>query len=312
MSAPLVVTPGDPTGIGPEVVCKALAARPRSAVLVGDARAVREWADRLGVRMDAIGSWDAHAGRVSVLEPGPGTEAVEVRSLRVAVAACLAGRARALVTGPIHKARLAREGFRHPGHTEFLAELCGVEAPVMAFVGGRVRVALVTVHVPLRDVSSRLTPARVGHTIRVADQALRERLGLLSPRIGVCGPNPHASDEGLIGDDEARVIAPAIATAVAAGIDARGPLSTETAFRAAVRGEIDLVVAAYHDQGLGPLKALAAASESDHAVNWTLGLPIVRTSVDHGTAHDIAGRGVADAGSMLAALALAEQLTKGP
>lgn len=309
MSAPLVVTPGDPTGIGPEVTCKALAARPRSAVLVGDARAVGAWAERIGIRVDPIRSWEEHAGRVSVLEPGPGAEPVEVRSLRVAVEACLSGRARALVTGPIHKARLSQQGFPHPGHTEFLAELCGVETPVMAFVGGRVRVALVTVHVPLREVSSRLTPARVGHTIRLADRALRERLGLLSPRIGVCGPNPHAGDDSLFGDDEARVISPAIATARAAGIDARGPMSTETAFRAAVRSEIDLVVAAYHDQGLGPLKALAAASESDHAVNWTLGLPIVRTSVDHGTAHDIAGKGVADAGSMLAALALAEELT---
>lgn len=300
MIPPLVVTPGDPTGIGPEVVCKALRLAPRSAVVVGDAAAVRSWADRLGVRLD---------GEITLLEPPPGDEAVEVRSLRVAVEACLAGRARAIVTGPIHKARLARQGFPYPGHTEFLAALCGVESPVMAFVGGRVRVALVTVHVPLRDVSARLTVPKVLHTIRLADRALRERLALPAPRLAVCGPNPHAGDDGVIGDDEVRVIAPAIAAARGEGIDARGPMSTETAFRAAVRDEVDLVVAAYHDQGLGPLKALAAASESDHAVNWTLGLPIVRTSVDHGTAHDIAGRGVADPGSMLAALALAERLT---
>jgi 4-hydroxythreonine-4-phosphate dehydrogenase len=248
-------------------------------------------------------------GEITLVEPAPGDEPVEVRSLRVAVEACLAGRARAIVTGPIHKARLARQGFPHPGHTEFLAALCGVESPVMAFVGGRVRVALVTVHVPLRDVSARLSVNNVLHTIRLADRALRERLALPAPRLAVCGPNPHAGDEGVIGDDEVRVIAPAIAQARGEGIDARGPMSTETAFRAAVRNEVDLVVAAYHDQGLGPLKALAAASESDHAVNWTLGLPIVRTSVDHGTAHDIAGKGVADPGSMLAALALAERLT---
>lgn len=312
MSAPLVVTPGDPTGIGAEVTAKALRRRFREVVLVGDAAAwAREATDLRWERVDEV---RPVPGAVAVLDPGDAAEPVEVASLRLAVRACLDGRARALVTGPIHKARLARRGFPHPGHTEFLAELCGVERPVMAFVGGRVRVALVTVHLPLREVIGGLTTDGVLHTIRLADRALRERLGLPRPRLAVCGPNPHAGDEGLLGQEDALVVAPAVAAAVAQGIDARGPVSAEAAFRAAVRGDADLVVACYHDQGLAPLKALEWSRPEpgeDRAVNWTLGLPIVRTSVDHGTANDIAGRGVADPGSMLAALALAERLSAG-
>jgi 4-hydroxythreonine-4-phosphate dehydrogenase len=304
-ATPLVVTPGDPAGIGPEVVCKALVAEPRPAVIIGDGEAVRRWAARVGLTLG-----DSAAG-VSLLVPDRRDEPVEIAALRLAVAACLEGRARALVTGPIHKARLAKRGFPHHGHTEFLGLLSGVERPVMAFVGGRVRVALVTVHVPLRDVATRLTTDRVLHTIRAADRALREHLGVARPRLAVCGPNPHAGDQGVLGDEDLRIVAPAVEAARAEGIDATGPVSAEAAFRSALQGRADLVVAAYHDQGLVPLKALAAAGASeDHAVNWTLGLPFVRTSVDHGTADDIAGQGIADPGSMLAAMRLAEQLTR--
>ena len=178
---------------------------------------------------------------------------------------------------------------------------------VMAFVGGQVRVALVTVHLPLREVMAALTTERVVHTVRVAHQALVEQVGLRSPRLLVCGPNPHAGDEGLLGHEDAAVVAPAVAQCQAEGIDAVGPVSAEAAFRACVQGRGDMVVACYHDQGLAPLKALEAASGAG-AVNWTLGLPIVRTSVDHGTADDIAGQGVADPRSMLAALRWAEKL----
>lgn len=318
MTAPLVVTPGDPTGIGPEVVGKALShlgpragKAQRPVVVVGDVAALAPWVDGL-VRVHEVRAVD-HG--IAVYDPGDRDEPVEVASLRIAVRACLDGRARALVTGPINKARLARRGFPHPGHTEFLGELCGVADPVMAFVGGRVRVSLVTVHVPVRRIPEVLTTERVLHTIVRSDEAMRGPLGIRRPRIAVCGLNPHAGDEGLLGTEDRDVVAPAVAAAVALGIDARGPVSAETAFRSAVRDEVDWVVAAYHDQGLAPLKALEAAVRTgavgeDRAVNWTLGLPIVRVSVEHGTAYDIAGKGIADEGSLVAALRFADLLTQ--
>jgi len=291
---PLCITPGDPTGIGPEVVAKALAERGDAGVVVLGHRSCGAWLDRLGVE---VARW----------EPPTEDEPAEIAAIREAVQRCLDGRASALVTGPIHKGRLARQGFRYPGHTDFLGELCGVERPVMAFVEGRVRVALVTVHVPLRRVADELTSDRVAHTIREAHRALTGQLVLQAPRLLVCGLNPHAGDDGLLGDEDAAVVAPAVEQCRGEGIDARGPMSAEAAFRACVQGRGDLVVACYHDQGLAPLKALEAASGAG-AVNWTLGLPIIRTSVDHGTADDIAGEGIADHRSMLAAIRFAERL----
>jgi 4-hydroxythreonine-4-phosphate dehydrogenase len=307
--SPLVVTPGDRLGIGPEVAAAGLAAEDVGpVVVVGSAEAFAPWAARAGLRTVPVDRVRAVPDAVAVLDPGDDGEPVEIASLRLAVEACRSGAAAGLVTGPIHKARMARRGFRHPGHTEFLGELCGVERPVMAFVGGRVRVALCTVHVPLRRVAEVLTTDLVAHTIRAVVAAHAR-----APRIAVCGPNPHAGDEGLLGDEDARVVAPAVVAARAAGVDARGPMSAEAAFRAAVRGEVDWVVAAYHDQGLAPLKALEWASvepgAANRSVNWTLGLPILRMGVDHGTADDIAGKGVADAGGMRAALRLARATT---
>jgi 4-hydroxythreonine-4-phosphate dehydrogenase len=309
---PIVITPGDPAGVGPEVVGKALARWSGPVVVVGDAAALARWCDRLVPVSEVAAAPDG----VAVLDPGDEGAPVEAASIALAVRACLDGRARALVTGPIHKAKLARRGFAHPGHTEFVAELCGVRDPVMAFVGGQVRVSLVTVHLPLREVAAHLTEARVLHTIRRSAEALRDPLGLSRGRILVCGLNPHAGDEGLLGTEDRDVVAPAVERAVAEGIAAEGPVSAEAAFRAAVLGEADWVVAAYHDQGLAPLKALewsrhreaGPGSGEDRSVNWTLGLPIVRVGVDHGTAYDIAGRGIADPGSLLAALRLAERL----
>ena len=305
----LLLTPGDPRGIGPEVAVKAVADWPGQVALVGDEAAIGEWADRVGLRWFASSDL-AEGDGVPVIEP-PGDEPVEVRALRFAVTQCLEGRAAGLVTGPIHKARLAARGFPHPGHTGFLGELCGVRRPVMAFVGGQVRVALVTVHVPLAEVSARLSTELVLHTIDQAGRACVEQLGLPNPRLTVCGPNPHAGDDGLLGTEDLEIVSPAVQQAQQRW-DARGPVSAENAFRAAVLGQTDLVVAMYHDQGLAPLKALEwARSDPDaRAVNWTLGLPIVRTSVDHGTADDIAGRGVADPASMRAALRFAHDLTE--
>ena len=313
IAQPLIVTPGDPDGIGPEVVGKALRRWAGPVVVVGDRAALDRWCDRL-VAVDRVEA--AGTDRVAVLDPGDVERPVEVASIAIAVDAVRRGLGRAVVTGPIHKAKLARRGFAHPGHTEFIAALCDVAAPVMAFVGGAVRVSLVTVHVPLRAVAGLLTVERFLHTIRLSARALAGPLGLPDGRIAVCGPNPHAGDQGLLGREDAEIVAPAVARANAEGIAAVGPWSAEAAFRAAVRGEVDWVVAAYHDQGLAPLKALewsraldpAAAAGADRAVNWTLGLPIVRVGVDHGTAYDIAGKDVADPGSTLAALALADRL----
>ncbi len=309
---PLVITPGDRLGIGPEVTAEALLEWHTSVIVIGDAHAFGRAADAVGL------AWHLGGGvGIMVIDPGDELEPVEVAAVRAAVEICRSGRGRALVTGPIHKARLAARGFPYPGHTDFLGHLCGVENPVMAFVGGAVRVALVTVHLPLREVADAVTTERVLHTIRTADGALRGQLGLSTPRLAVCGLNPHAGDGGLLGHEDASVIAPAVAAAHAIGIEARGPVSSESAFRMAVAGTVDLVVAMYHDQGLAPLKSLDVR-RGPHAgtdgppvsssVNWTLGLPIVRTSVDHGTADDIAGQGLADPSSMRAALALAHQL----
>lgn len=285
--APLLITPGDPAGIGPEVAVKAVRALGLEQVLlVGEVSAIRRW-----------------DSQIPAMQP-PAGEPVEVAALRWCVQACQSGRGRALVTGPIHKARLAAQGFHHAGHTGFLGELCGVE-PVMGFVGGQLRVALATVHVPLAQVARTLTRQRVLHTLLTADRALREQLGLRQPRLLVCGLNPHAGDGGLLGREEIELIGPACQDARELGVQASDPVSAEAAFRRMLEGQADLVVAMYHDQGLAPLKLV----DFGRSVNWTMGLPIVRTSVDHGTADDIAGQGVADSSSMQAAIELALQLS---
>ncbi|MDP2309356.1 MAG: 4-hydroxythreonine-4-phosphate dehydrogenase PdxA [Pseudomonadota bacterium] len=295
-----MLTPGDPAGIGPEVAIRALRATGADAVLLGDIDALRKHAPDLVLVRDI----EPGAGLRALILPRS-SEPIEIVAIRAAVDACRDGRARAMVTGPIHKARLAARGFSHPGHTEFLGELCGVNEPVMAFVGGAVRVSLVTVHLPLREVPAAVTRAKVLHTLRTSDRALREHLGFARPRLAVCGLNPHAGDAGLLGREEIDIIGPACADARAEGLDVWGPISAETAFFEVDRS--DMVVAMYHDQGLAPLKRL----DFGRSVNWTLGLPIVRTSVDHGTADALVGTGKASSASMEAAIQLAIQLTSG-
>jgi 4-hydroxythreonine-4-phosphate dehydrogenase len=304
VAAPLLVTPGDPKGVGPEVAVKAALDHTGPLVLVGDGPAIRAEAARHGLALFEVRHLDEACAGCALLEPPPGDEPVEVRALRLAVRACLDGEARGLVTGPIHKARLAARGFPYPGHTDFLGALCGVERPVMAFVGRRLRVVLATVHCPLKEVAGALTVAGLRHVMRTAHAALRADLGIAAPVLAVCGLNPHAGDAGLLGREEIEIIGPACEALRAEGLDIRGPYSAEAAARDTAAGRADLLVAMYHDQGLVPLKVL----DFGHAVNWTLGLPIVRTSVDHGTADDIAGRGTADPGSMIAAIALAERV----
>ena len=288
---PLVLTPGCPLGIGPEVASRALAEVDVGPVLVlGDIEGFRA-------------SGGVESRRVTMREPALSRPAVEWAALEEAVGLCLRGEARGLVTGPIHKARLAARGFAFHGHTDFLGALAGVDAPVMAFVGGGFRVALVTVHEPLARVPGLVTTERVLATLRVVQRDMRAFLGIASPRLAVCGLNPHAGEGGLLGREEIEQIGPAVVAARAEGIDARGPVSAEEAFMHPETS--DLVLAMYHDQGLVALKRV----DFGRTVNWTMGLPFVRTSVDHGTADALVGTGLARADSMVAALRLAHQLS---
>jgi 4-hydroxythreonine-4-phosphate dehydrogenase len=304
MTPPLLITPGDPRGVGAEVAVKAARRLGLDAVLIGDLPELLRVAPDLRV----VSRLEEGAGGLRALDPlaslGEG-EPVEIAALRLAVSACLEGRGRALVTGPIHKARLAARGFQHPGHTTFLGELCGVADPVMAFVGGALRVSLVTVHLPIKRVAQAITKPLVLRTLRVSSAELSDRLGIAQPRLLVCGLNPHAGDGGLLGREELDIIGPAIAAARAEGLTVEGPVSAEAAFRWMLDGRADMVVAMYHDQGLAPLKLI----DFGRSVNWTLGLPIVRTSVDHGTADDLYGQDRADPASMEAAVQLALSLT---
>lgn len=294
---PLLITAGDPAGIGPEVAVKAAIHLKRPAILVGDVTALRHWSSNLPV-LRAIGPVD----RLSILEP-PAGEPVEVAAIRLSAQACLDGTARAMVTGPIHKGRLAAQGFAYSGHTDFLGAICGVD-PMMAFVGEGLRVGLVTTHIPLSRVPGAVTAERVKRCLLLCEQGLRD-LGLSRHRIAVAGVNPHAGEEGLLGSEEIDVVKPVCDALIREGLDLVGPMAAEIAFTQLRRGEVDMLLAMYHDQGLAPLKIVAFG----RLVNWSLGLPIIRTSVDHGTADDIAGQGVADPASMVAAIQLAVRLS---
>ena len=281
----VAITVGDPAGIGPEIAAAA-AADPR----VREVCEPRIYAHPPGVRV-TMGEVSAEAGRAAY--------DVIVRAVEDA----RAGRVEALATAPISKLAFAKARLPWKGHTELLAHLCGVDRVAMMFHAPRLAVVLATVHVPLADVPRLLTPERVGDILRLTHASM-PRFGVSAPRIALAGLNPHAGEAGLLGTEDETVLAPAVAEARAGGMNVTGPLPADTVFVRAVRGEFDVVVACYHDQGLIPIKLLAFGE----AVNVTLGLPIVWTSVDHGTAFDIAGRGVADAGSLVHAVRLAARL----
>jgi 4-hydroxythreonine-4-phosphate dehydrogenase len=255
---------------------------------------------------------------VGVVETGPADEAplgrVSAAAGRAAAQAvlaaardALAGRVEALVTAPLNKASLQAAGYPWPGHTELLAQAAGVSDVAMMFVGGGLRVALVTIHRSLRSVPEALDEAEVERVVRLVSREL-PRLGAPSRRVALCGLNPHAGEGGLFGREELEILAPAVARLRAEGVDVSGPLPADSVFVRARRGEFDAVVANYHDQGLIPVKLAAFG----HAVNVTLGLPFVRTSVDHGTGFDIVERGGADHTSLLEAMRLATQLARRP
>jgi 4-hydroxythreonine-4-phosphate dehydrogenase len=284
MSKPRVaITAGDPSGIGPEIAAKAAADPDVLAVcepiVYGSEAAV------------AMGEVSAVAGRAAY------------DTIVRAVEAARRGDVDAIATAPVNKLAFAKAGLPWKGHTDLLAHLCGTSRVAMMFHAPQLKVVLITVHVPLREVAALITPALVEQTIALTSAAL-PRFGLAAPRLALAGLNPHAGEAGVLGDEDERVLAPAVAAARARGVNISGPFPADTVFVRASRGEFDCVLACYHDQGLIPVKLLAFG----RAVNVTIGLPIIRTSVDHGTAFDIAGRGVADAGSMIEAVRLAAEL----
>jgi 4-hydroxythreonine-4-phosphate dehydrogenase len=322
----IAITLGDPAGIGPEVALKALAegaVRGLAHVAVFGPPAER-WAELAGEQPAFLtgsktqGAWDGSLKGVELVQveaaldglaPGGPSKAsgkASIRYVLAAVEAAKRGWIDAIVTGPISKEAIALAGHPWPGHTELLAEEFGASEVAMMFAGGPFRVVLVTIHVALAEAIRSITLERIVTVCRLGSEAVRRWFGVEVPRLGVCGLNPHAGEAGRFGHEEREIIGPAIEAANAADLCAFGPLPPDTAFRQAMQGKFDLVVAMYHDQGLIPIKT-AAFEES---VNVTLGLPIVRTSVDHGTAYDIAGRGVADPCNMRAALRLAVEMVR--
>jgi len=288
----IAITVGDPSGIGPEIALKA-SADPR-------VRAICEPVLYGPATSDALAPFTP--GRVSA---DAGRTAYE--AIRAAVADAQAGRVAAIATGPVSKEAFAAAGLPWKGHTDLLAHLCGVRDVAMLFHSPTLRVVLATVHVPLRDVPDLLTRERLETTIALTAREL-PRFGCPRPRLAVAGLNPHAGEHGVMGREDDEVLAPAIEACARRGIDVQGPFPADTVFLRAVRGEFDAVVACYHDQGLVPVKLVAFGA----SVNVTLGLPIVRTSVDHGTAFDIAGRGIARHGSLVEAVVLAVKLSQAP
>ena len=320
------ITIGDPAGIGPEIVLKAAAEADLCAlcdlVIVGDMTELGRQAQAMSLSCDypLVNLTDLEGSDLpspsvfdtdNCLEPvtWAATSAASGRAaaefIETATELCLKGRLDAIVTAPINKESLRLAGSPYPGHTEMLTALCGASQSLMCFFAGELRVILLTIHVSLADAIKAITRQRVESALVLADRELR-RFGITSPRIAVAGLNPHASENGQFGNEEALEMEPAIRECEAAGLNVAGPFPADTLFLRAAQGEFDAAVACYHDQGLIAVKCLAFG----RAVNVTLGLPIIRTSVDHGTAFDIAGRGVADHASMVEAIKLAARLVQ--
>jgi 4-hydroxythreonine-4-phosphate dehydrogenase len=325
----IAITLGDPAGIGPEVALKSLVSSPSSAqriFLIASASFYRPLAKRLGINLlfrdvenlnDASGrpergtvyccGSDHFGGRLKRGYPDKWSTALAVHSIEKAARLAMNGQVDAIVTPPINKASLKKAGFKMPGHTEYLAALSRARRYEMMLVGGPLRVVLVTRHVALKDVSARLTAKMVEDAIGLTHWELERSFGIKKPRLAVCGLNPHAGDEGYIGREEIKIIGPAVKRAqrkIKSTIT--GPLSPDVIFYQAYSGKYDAVICMYHDQGQIPLKMISRG----HGVNVTLGLPFVRTSPDHGTGYDIAGKFIADPSSMKEALALAVTLCR--
>ena len=322
MMLPLALTMGEPAGIGGEIALKAWLWR-RDGVppfyVIDDPSRLAALARRLDWSVPVCTVAAPHqvpamfaeglpvlpvggAPRAKPGRPEPADAPLVIRAIDAAVTDVRSGRAAALVTNPINKDALYRAGFRHPGHTEYLAELAGTGArAVMMLASPQLRVVPVTIHLALRQAIEQLSAAAIIHAGQVTHQALIRDFGIAAPVLAIAGVNPHAGEAGALGREEIEIVAPAIAALRAAGIAAQGPLAADTMFHAEARRGYDAALCMYHDQALIPIKTL----DFDGAVNVTLGLPFIRTSPDHGTAFDIAGRGVARPDSLIAALKLA-------
>jgi 4-hydroxythreonine-4-phosphate dehydrogenase len=311
VAGPVLLTCGDPSGIGPEIAVKAWAAGERF-VWIGDPRHLPP-----GTAWRAVAEGEAPGeGALAVLQqdfaahalpgqPDPANAAGVISAIERAVRLVMSGKASAICTAPIHKKALKDgAGFAFPGHTEFLAHLAGVERVVMMLACPELRVVPATIHIALSEVPRALTPALLEEVIRITHAGLIRDFGIVQPRLAVAGLNPHAGEGGAMGREEVEWIAPLVARMAAEGMAVRGPMSADTMFHAAAREGFDAAVCMYHDQALIPIKTIDFAG----GVNVTLGLPFVRTSPDHGTAYDIAGRGVADPSSLVAALRLAREM----
>ncbi|MBN8976418.1 MAG: 4-hydroxythreonine-4-phosphate dehydrogenase PdxA [Rhizobiales bacterium] len=328
MQKPLALTIGEPAGIGPDITIAAWQRRVENQLppfyLLGNAELIRRRAHSLGVdivvaEVEPRDAADTFARALPVVnigealtakpgQPDASSAPVAIAAIRRAVADVAAGRAAAVVTNPIAKSVLYDAGFTHPGHTEFLAELATRDEktplPVMLLWSPTLAVVPVTIHVPLREAITQLTSELIVTTSRILVADLIRRFGVARPRLAIAGLNPHAGENGSLGHEDQAIVAPAVATLRAEGIDARGPLPADTMFHAAARQTYDCAVCMYHDQALIPIKTLAF----DDGVNVTLGLPFIRTSPDHGTAFDIAGTGRANPSSLIAALRLAARM----
>ncbi|TFU03729.1 4-hydroxythreonine-4-phosphate dehydrogenase PdxA [Polymorphobacter arshaanensis] len=315
----LAVALGDPAGIGPEIIALAWAQRREAGLppffAIGDKRSLRAvWDGPISIVSgpdEAVRAFDEGLPLIQVDDPGeivPGEPNLAgarcaLDSLEIAVGLTRAGSARAVVTGPVSKAQLYAIGFTHPGQTEFIAERCGMAAgnTVMMLAGPSLRTVPITIHTPLSEVASQLTTELIVSRARVAARGLQRDFGIAAPRLAVAGLNPHAGEGGTLGREEIDIIAPAIEALRAEDIDAFGPLAADTMFHAAARERYDAAICMYHDQALIPLKTL----HFDAGVNVTLGLPIIRTSPDHGTAFDIAGKRLARPDAIIAAIRMA-------
>jgi 4-hydroxythreonine-4-phosphate dehydrogenase len=330
VALPLALTLGEPAGIGPDLTIQLWHRRAELRLpafyIISDPEFIKRRARLLGLDIAVREVTPAQTGEtftralpvasldLSITaapgEPDASSAPAAIASIRRAVSDVLAGKAAAIVTNPVAKNVLYRSGFAEPGHTEFLAKLVqeatGKAArPVMMLWSPELAVVPVTIHLPFKDVVTQLTSELVVETARIVARDLTARFGISHPRIVVAGLNPHAGEQGALGDEDGAIVAPAVKRLQAEGIDAVGPLPADTLFHARARASYDVALCMYHDQALIPIKTLAF----DHAVNVTLGLPFVRTSPDHGTAFDIAGKGIADPSSLVAALALAARLS---
>ncbi|HHT9155637.1 MAG: 4-hydroxythreonine-4-phosphate dehydrogenase PdxA [Planctomycetes bacterium] len=315
MSKVIGITMGDPCGVGPEVALKAISLLPpgHEPLVIGSGEVLQRTAEGLGLKPDwkervkVLDLANFDPGKTPLREPNPEAGRASLEYVLKGIELALKGEIGALVTGPISKEALHLAGYPYPGHTEILKEKTGAPRVTMMMVVGDFRVSFVTIHVPLKEVPRLLSPERVLATIKLTHKGLKEWFHVERPRIGVCALNPHAGEGGCFGSEEGEVILPAIRAAQEAGINCSGPIPADVACHKAHEGELEVVVALYHDQGTIAIKLLGFFS----GVNLTLGLPIVRTSPTHGTAFDIAGKGLAQPGSMLEAIKLAARLKVG-